>query len=80
MKEMYSSKDFSADATNSMADKRKFSGSGLTAGVQSGLSEVVSPKRGDIPAQMKSSGNDFRRVDGVEPAGEKMGKNFQFKV
>ena len=70
---------FSADATNNMNDTRVFKNSGLTAGVQSGLSEVVREARGAIPEQLKSSGNCFRKAATTESAGSKNGKNFEFR-
>lgn len=70
--------DFNADATNNAKNKQSFSNSGLSAGVESGLS-FVDRNVGGPTAEQKSSGSDFRKVCREEAAGSKNGKNFKFR-
>jgi hypothetical protein len=69
--------DFDADATNKAKNKQSFPNSGLSAGVESGLSFVDRNIGGPTPEQ-KSSGSDFRKKQNMESAGSKNGKNFKF--
>lgn len=72
--------DFNADATNKAQDTRAFGGgSGLKAGVESGLSSVESLSRGEVQAEQKTSGSNFRKDEIETSGGSKNGKNFTFK-
>lgn len=71
--------DFDPDATNNFQDTRNFQGSGSVAGVESGLSMVENVKRGSVESEQATMGTTFRREVGETPAGNKNGKNFQFK-
>jgi hypothetical protein len=68
----------SADSTNKHRDNRSFSGSGLTAGVESGLSSVSKTPRGKIPKELESQGELYRQDHIESSAGSKNGKNFKF--
>ena len=58
-------------------DKRKFEGSGLTAGIESGLSSVEKLTRNSPEAQqMATEGGAKRVVTTIESAGTKGGKSF----
>ena len=73
--------DFNKDASNNAQDTRTFGGgSGLSAGVESGLSSVEKLKRGSIESQQKTNGDNFQRVQADEAAGSKNGKNFSFRT
>lgn len=67
-----------ANSTNNIKDNRSFEGSGLTAGVESGLSFVSKSPRGTIQPEQKSSGEIYRQDHVTSPAGSKNGKNFTF--
>jgi len=72
--------DFNQNGSNNPQDTRSFGGgSGLKAGVESGLSSVESLKRGEAQAQQKTSGENFRKDATSESAGAKHGKNFTFR-
>ena len=71
--------DFNADASNNFQDTRRFSGSGSTAGVESGLSSVESIKRGAIQPEQKTMGSNFVKDENINSAGSKGGKNFEFR-
>jgi hypothetical protein len=72
--------DFNKDSSNSAQDTRAFGGgSGLTAGVESGLSSVEKLSRGSVEAEQKTHGDNFMRIETEESAGSKGGKNFTFR-
>lgn len=72
--------DFNQNGTNSAQDTRSFGGgSGLKAGVESGLSSVESLKRGSTEAQQQTSGANFRKELNHDSAGSKNGKDFTFR-
>jgi hypothetical protein len=71
--------DFNADATNKAKVSHSFPNSGLSAGVESGLS-FVDRNVGTPEPEQKSSGSDFRKKCVEESAGSKMGKNFKFRT
>ena len=73
--------DFNKDASNTVQDTRAFGGgSGLSAGVESGLSSVEKLSRGSVDAQQKTHGDNFMRTQMDESAGSKAGKNFTFRT
>ncbi len=72
--------DFNQNGSNTAQDTRAFGGgSGLKAGVESGLSSVESLKRGSTEAEQQTSGVNFRKDATSESAGAKHGKNFTFR-
>lgn len=72
--------DFNQDKSNVAQDTRAFGGgSGLKAGVESGLSSVESVARGNVEAQQKTQGENFRKEVSHESAGSKNGKDFTFR-
>lgn len=71
--------EFNYDATNTANVKSSMGGSGLTAGVQAGLSEVTSLPKSNLQEQQKTHGATFRQDSGNEAAESKNGKNFQFR-
>jgi hypothetical protein len=73
--------DFNKDSSNNAQDTRGFGGgSGLSAGVESGLSSVEKLSRGAVDAQQKTHGDNFMRTQMDESAGKKGGKNFTFRT
>ena len=72
--------DFNQNGSNDAQDTRSFGGgSGLSAGVESGLSSVEKMKRGAVQAEQKTMGENFRKDACSESAGAKNGKNFTFR-
>lgn len=72
--------DFNQNGSNTAQDTRSFGGgSGLKAGVESGLSSVESLKRGSTEAEQQTSGVNFRKELCHDSAGSKNGKDFTFK-
>lgn len=72
--------DFNQNGSNTAQDTRSFGGgSGLKAGVESGLSSVESLKRGSTEAQQQTSGVNFRKEMHHDSAGSKNGKDFTFR-
>jgi hypothetical protein len=71
--------DFNTDESNSMQDSRSFPNSGLSAGVESGLSSVERNKRGALQAQQETHGAVFRQDSVDESAGSDNGKSFKFR-
>jgi len=68
--------DFNPEDHNKMQDTRSFPRSGVTAGVQDGLSMVENLPRGAKQAQQENHGNNFRQESGTESVAGKNGKNF----
>jgi len=71
--------DFNPDAYNSVHDTRSFPGSGLTAGVESGLGTHEALTRGTVQPEQMSHGTVFRQNLEESPAGSENGKNFTFR-
>ena len=71
--------DFNADESNTGQDTRSFPNSGLSAGVESGLSSVERNKRGAIQAPQETHGAVFRQDSIDESAGSDNGKSFTFR-
>lgn len=71
--------DYDADATNSMTVTQAYPKSGLSAGVESGLSMTESLTRGETQAQQKTSGLNYRKNESMESGGSKNGKSFTFR-
>jgi hypothetical protein len=72
--------DFNADQYNkACTDPRGFGNSGLSAGVESGLSSVERLNRSSLEMNNKSKGSDFRHAAFEESAGSKGGKSFIHK-
>jgi hypothetical protein len=70
--------DFNADSTNKPKVSHSFPNSGLSAGVESGLS-FVDRNVGAPEPEQKSVGCDYRKQLNEEAAGSKNGKNFKFR-
>lgn len=72
--------DFNQNACNDAQDTRSFGGgSGLSAGVKSGLSSVEKLQRGTVQAEQKAMGPNFMKEESDTSAGSKNGKNFTFR-
>ena len=72
--------DFNQNGTNAAQDTRAFGGgSGLSAGVESGLSSVEKLPRGAIQAEQKAMGANFVKEESDSTAGSKNGKSFTFR-
>ena len=72
--------DFNQDQSNNAQDTRSFGGgSGLKAGVESGLSSVEAISRGNVEMEQKTHGENFKKVEADSAAGSKNGKNFSFR-
>ena len=71
--------DFNPDSSNKFQDTRGFPKSGLSAGVESGLSSVEAIKRGSIESEQMTKGTTFRKNEVEAAAGSKNGKSFTFK-
>jgi hypothetical protein len=69
---------FNADSTNNAKVTHSFPNSGLSAGVESGLS-FVDRNVGAPEPEQKSMGQDFRKELCEEAAGSKNGKSFKFR-
>ena len=70
--------DFNADKYNSPAVSRDTTSSGLTAGVESGLSMVEGIPQGSIQPEQKTKGSIFR-TETVETPVSHDGKNFTIR-
>ena len=70
--------DFNEDDSNKMTVNTSFPKSGLSAGVTDGLSMVESLPRGDVQAEQKTNGPNYRqeKTTGENVSGN--GKNFSF--
>ena len=72
--------DFDQNASNKAKDTRNFGGgSGLKAGVESGLSEVEKLTRGSTEVQQQTMNANFNKEEHMESGGNKNGKNFTFR-
>lgn len=71
--------DYKQESLATLQDTRSFEGSGLKAGVESGLGMVENLKRGTVQAQQQNHGLNFRQESVDESAGSSKGKNFDFR-
>jgi hypothetical protein len=71
--------DFSVAKDAEFRDTRSFPGSGMKAGVESGLAMAESLTRGAVEVQQQTSNNNFRQESNDEALGSKNGKNFQVR-
>lgn len=70
--------DFNADKSNKYQDTRSFPKSGLSAGVEDGLSMVEALPRGVAQAEQQTKGPNFRQESKDTPMAED-GKNFTLR-
>ena len=68
-----------SEVTTVAAPTSVFGESGVSAGVEHGLSFVQSNPAGTIPGQLQSYGPDSRQMPVSEAAGDKFGKSFEFR-
>lgn len=72
--------DFDVNEYNTGKDTRKVSGSGITAGIEGGVSEVSTIPRGVAPQEMQGVGTGRTRPQSTAEAASKDGMKFTIGV
>jgi hypothetical protein len=67
--------DYNADSTNKLTNTPNVAGSGLSAGVDSGLSSVEAIANGGIQPEQETAGNNYRQ-ETVKTSIKGNGKSF----